>query len=147
MIVCWNILKFVWKYIFREFIFLIPSIGRPVVLCDWVFFWWGPCLVCPMSMWFGMPGPRAPGGCSLVSRGSMGGNVRGDFLGPCLVFPLSMGWFGMPGPRVLRFLWILLFHLMLWIKSGRKVQIFMIIILREDFFRFFKDWFTNQLTN
>ena len=22
----------------------------------------------------------------------MGGNVRGDFLGPCLVFPLSMVW-------------------------------------------------------
>ena len=63
-----------------------------MVLCDWVFFWWGPCLVCPMSMWFGMPGPRVPGGCSLVSRGSMGGNVRGDFLGPCLVFPLSMVW-------------------------------------------------------
>jgi len=51
--------------------------GKPGGQCDGIF--WGPCLVCPMSMGFGMPGPRVLGVISWCPEGSKGGNVVGFF--------------------------------------------------------------------
>ena len=135
--VCWNTLqvsiilrqKKISGYLFALY-HKLEGLGDYVI--GWVFwalawFFHCPCgLVCR--------GPGFVGGMFLGLLEGLRGQCEGGFLGPCLVCPLSMG-FGMPGPRVLGSFGYSLSILLYRSNLVEKVHIFMIIILRECFFR------------